>query len=97
MNCIVINQNAKRELEAIRGSCKGEIMKSQTEAILEHLNAGNTLTSLEALDRFGCLRLASRITDIKQLGFDIESTMVKRNNKRFAEYRLLPNKRDLFV
>jgi len=88
MNCIVINQNAKRELGATRGSCRGEIMKSQVELIVEYLEEGNSLTGIEALNMFGCFRLASRINDIKKLGYDIEKRTVKRNNKRYAEYKL---------
>ena len=33
MNCIVINQNAKRELGAIRGSCRGEMMKLNDQVV----------------------------------------------------------------
>lgn len=40
---------------------------SQTKQILEYMLAGNTITPLEALRKFGCLRLTSRIWDIEQL------------------------------
>jgi len=40
---------------------------SQTKQILEYLQQGNTITPLEALRKFGCFRLTSRIWDIEQL------------------------------
>ena len=40
---------------------------SKTKQILEYMQQGNTITPLEALRKFGCLRLTSRIWDIEQL------------------------------
>ena len=37
---------------------------SQKERILQFLQSGGSLTSLEALQRFGSARLASRISDL---------------------------------
>jgi hypothetical protein len=63
--------------------------EDQASRILEFLKAGNTITALEALDRFNCLRLGGRVFDLKKRGFNIESEMVKLNNgKRVARYRL---------
>lgn len=62
---------------------------SQGEQILMHLRAGKHLTAFEALQRFGCLRLAARIDDLKKEGHAIESQMVELpNGKRVASYRL---------
>lgn len=59
----------------------------QTEAIKEHLEAGNTITAIEALNKFGCFRLASRIHDLKTEGYVVEKIMVTgENNKRYAQY-----------
>lgn len=59
----------------------------QTEAIKEHLEAGNTITAIEALNKFGCFRLASRIHDLKTEGYMVEKIMVTgENNKRYAQY-----------
>lgn len=65
------------------------MIDSQNERIFEHLKKGGTLTPLEALDRFGCFRLASRINDIRNLGFNIVTDNVTRNKKRFASYRMV--------
>lgn len=39
---------------------------SQLDQILAVLESGGTLTALDALEDFGCSRLASRITDLKR-------------------------------
>lgn len=62
--------------------------KTQNEAILSALLAGDTLTPLDALRRFGCFRLGARIWDLKERGHNITMEMVSANGKRFASYRL---------
>ena len=42
-----------------------KISQSQCDRILRYLQSGKRLTSLEALDKFGCLRLSARILDLK--------------------------------
>ena len=49
---------------------------SQNQQILDYLSSGKKLTSLDALNLFGCNRLAARINDLKQNGFNIESEMI---------------------
>ena len=62
---------------------------SQTKSILEYLKQGNSITSLEALNSFQCMRLASRINDIKNMGYEVISTMTEVNSrKKVASYRL---------
>lgn len=38
--------------------------ETQAQKILAWLKSGHKLTALEALNRFGCMRLASRISDL---------------------------------
>ena len=57
---------------------------SQSDAILEHLKAGNSITPVDALRDFGCFRLAARIDDLRQRGHDIETVTEKRNGKKYA-------------
>lgn len=45
---------------------------SQNSEILQHLESGKTLTSLEALKMFGTMRLAARIRDLRKAGIEIE-------------------------
>lgn len=61
-------------------------MKSQSQKILRALQSGKPLTPIEALRRFGCLRLAARINDLKAEGHKIQSRIMARNGKRFAAY-----------
>ncbi len=63
--------------------------RSQSIEILRALQAGQKLTPIEALNRFGCFRLGARIYDLKKQGFSIKSKMVEtRDGKRVAEYSL---------
>ena len=62
---------------------------TQAGRILAHLRAGNRLTALEALDAFGCFRLAARIHELRRDGWQIEERTVEtRGGKRVAEYSL---------
>lgn len=66
---------------------------SQRALIARHLNRGNPLTAMQALNHFGCARLASRIDELRQAGMQIETHWLyttNRNGKtvRVAEYRL---------
>ena len=46
---------------------------SQRDGILRFLQAGKTITPIDALNMFGCLRLATVIFDLRQEGWDIET------------------------
>ena len=61
---------------------------SQADDILAYLKTGATLTPLEALSRFGCLRLAPRCLELREAGYRIETTIRRNGRKYFAEYRL---------
>lgn len=59
---------------------------SQKARILAYLQKGNRITSLEALHLFGCLRLASRIADLRKDN-EIKDQFVKLSNgKRVKQY-----------
>lgn len=62
---------------------------TQNELILAALLDGDELTPLDALNRFGCLRLAARISDLRRDGFQIDTVSGEANGKRFAKYRLV--------
>lgn len=47
-------------------------MESQNRKILAHLKKGRTLTPLDALSRFGCLRLGARVYDLRTAGHNIK-------------------------
>ena len=46
------------------------------------------LSSLDAVNRYGCTRLAARILDLRKLGFDIDDRLVVENGKHWKEYRI---------
>lgn len=68
-----------------------EQTSSQNSRIAKHLIAGNTLTALEALDKFGCIRLPSRINDLRNRGMNILTEMIEVNGKRIAKYSFINN------
>jgi hypothetical protein len=65
---------------------------SQCDAILRALKSGDRITPLEALGRFGTLRLAARVAELREAGHAIETDIVEFNGKHVASYRM-PRKR----
>lgn len=63
-------------------------MTAQNELIEKHLRLGNTITPLEALNLFGCMRLGARIWDLRKKGLDVKERTVNHNGKRYSEYYL---------
>lgn len=61
---------------------------SQNKTILAHLQNGKSITPIQALSLYGCLRLAARISNLKADGHDIIPEMVYEGKKRFARYTL---------
>ena len=62
---------------------------SQKEKILRHLKAGGSLTPLQALRKFDCLRLGARIYNLKDEGYDIRTEHITTSNgKRVARYSM---------
>ena len=68
-------------------------MATQCEKILRHLKDYGSITSLEAMQEYGIMRLASRINDLRQGGVDIKSETATGKNRygettHYAVYRL---------
>ena len=64
-------------------------LRTQTETVLAVLQMGDKLTQLEALRRFGIMRLASRISDLKRRGWPIKKMMIDvPGGAKVAEYWL---------
>ena len=68
-------------------------MNNQNAVILKYLRAGNAITGLDALNLFGCFRLAARVYDLRGKGFVIDSVMVNRAGKNVALYSLKNKKK----
>jgi len=63
---------------------------SHNAAILSHLKSGRTITPLDALRLYGCMRLAARVHDLKARGNDIVTRQKHlKNGKQVAEYILI--------
>jgi hypothetical protein len=61
---------------------------SQQAQILNSLKKGHKLTAMNALRLFNCFRLAARIQELRERGYDIKSTIKQVDGKRFSEYWL---------
>lgn len=62
---------------------------SQCSEILKHMQERGSITALEALDLYGCFRLAARIKDLRADGHIIVTEEVSLpNNKTIARYSL---------
>ena len=57
---------------------------TQSERVLEYIEEFGSITQLEALKDLGVMRLASRISDLKKLGYPISSNIEAVKN-RFGE------------
>lgn len=68
---------------------------SQNMKILEYLQKGNSITQLEALRLFGCLRLAGRILNLRERGHVISTQweVDPKSRKRWARYHLVQSRR----
>jgi len=63
--------------------------QSQTNQILNYLSNGKGITPIDALNRFGCFRLAARIADLRKCGHLIFTDSITKNGKTFASYKLV--------
>lgn len=65
---------------------------TQAQKIKQHLESGGTITALSAFEKYGCMRLAARISDLRnQDKMPIASRTIKKGEKRFSEYYLQLN------
>ena len=61
---------------------------SQLQDIKKHLLSGKSISQLEALKLFGCLRLAARINQLRDQGLPIKTIMFDDGNKKYAKYKI---------
>lgn len=54
---------------------------TQNQRILEYISEFGSITQLDALRDIGCMRLASRISDLRRQGVDIVSERVAVKNR----------------
>lgn len=71
---------------------KQQSRPTQETRILEYLKSGKTLTQLQALPMFGCLRLGARVYNLVRKGYPIRSEMITtRTGKKVAQYSFSKN------
>ena len=63
---------------------EGTQKMTQCERILRHLRDHGSISSLEAINEYGILRLASRINDLKRRGYNIVGE-TKTGKNRYEE------------
>lgn len=56
---------------------------SQGQQVFSHLKRHGSITPMEALNQYGCMRLAARIEELRTKGHRIETDM----SNKFATYR----------
>lgn len=68
-------------------------LTTQRKQILEHLKKHGKITSMEAIELFGCTRLSGRIHDLRAEGYTILTEMTEGKTRsghpcRYATYYL---------
>ena len=64
-------------------------MESQNKRILNYLKRGHRMTPMDALELFGCFRLAARVYDLRQEGHNISKQIIELSNGvNVSEYSL---------
>ena len=60
---------------------------TQRESIIKRLRKGWT-TGIDALESCGTMKLATRVGEIRQAGYNVQDRWVEVNGKRFKAYRI---------
>lgn len=68
-------------------------MKGSKTRILNHFKEYGSITSMDAFERYGITRLAARIKDLRDLGYNITTLTMEGQNRygeatRYAKYIL---------
>lgn len=61
---------------------------THTETILAHLLSGRSITPIDALRDYGCFRLAARVKEIREAGYEVKTIMEGEGAKKWARYTL---------
>lgn len=64
---------------------------TQNQQVMAHLKRHGSITAAEAYEAYGVMRLAARIADLKEMGYDIHTEIITGNNRyghgvRYAKY-----------
>ena len=72
-----------------------ELMDKDTQVykILKFILDYGSITSWDAMVEFNCMRLASRIHDLRSMGIPIKTKTITRGKKHWSSYYLEEDKR----
>jgi|GEM_PF-426233 len=87
LSAIVRTIDPSEDFDSTEEQTKG----AQCDLILAFMKRNGSITQWESTMEIGCMRLSARIYDLRGRGYNITSTMIKHNGKRFAQYRLKDN------
>lgn len=59
---------------------------TQCELVLDYIKEHGSITARQAFVKFGIMRLASRIADLKRAGYDIKSETIKVRSRYGSTY-----------
>jgi hypothetical protein len=78
-------------------SIQVERSATQRKCILNHLQKAKSagITAIDALQLYGCMRLAARIHEIRLDGHDVLTQIVEVNGRQIAKYILIKNSNEL--
>lgn len=67
---------------------------TQYDRIIEYMQKNSSITTLQAMLNIGCMRLSSRISELKKRGYNIKSEFVQDKNRygdkvRYKRYSLI--------
>ena len=67
---------------------------NQVIKIKEHLRKNGSITSLQAINLFGCTRLSAKIFMLRERGWEIDTNMIESTDRygnpcNFAKYTLI--------
>lgn len=62
---------------------------TQNQQIANYLSKGKAITSIDALNKFNCFRLAARISDLRNDGLNIITKIVTKEGKSYASYSII--------
>jgi len=64
-----------------------KVKTNQRTRIVQYLETHDGITQYEAIKSISVMRLASRISEMKKLGYDVRDSWVKGKNKYGEKYR----------
>lgn len=62
---------------------------NQANRVINHLKNQGRLDPITALKKYKCFRLAARICDLRNQGYNIKTHNVKHKDKTFGVYELI--------